>query len=307
MNSEHIIAMIGIAATILGVLLSYFNIRVAKKIALTSGWLKMPRLLVRYGGLVIGNNFVQEVVYGVTSEIKKVQIGVLRVVIENNGARAAENIKLEIVVPYGANRGGSEHLKGELKGIMPGFSRQCFRINNLLHIYHHLPALNPRENMSVDEPFWIEKTVDLQGEIPFHDVGGEQIQLKYQVTLGLEFNIFLFSKEDIPIASKVILFIMDASNVTQLAKRWIQVQLEIEGPCPRGINLRRKVRWLQKRLSSKQVLLVIPSLEEWKLSRKKSGSTSALVESFDKSQRWLLVRSWGRWKILPCEWRFTRI
>jgi hypothetical protein len=130
-------------------------------------------------------------------------VGILRMLIENTGKRAAENVKLEIVVPAVANS-GSEFVKGGVaKGILPGVARECFRIGKLLHVFFYFPIINPGETISVEEPFWILPTVDVPFSrvVPTADKKHATLQGAY--TFVFVFNFVLLHKEDPAWASTV--------------------------------------------------------------------------------------------------------
>ena len=296
-----IIGILGVLGTIVAAGISYHNIRVTRKIAESSGALNVPQMTLGYGispfDPKISN--IQEVVYGMPQIKDGKYVGVFRVVVSNVGKRAAENVKLEVVIPAGANRGG-EVLEHKLtKGILPGVSRETFRIDKLLHVYHYFPIINPEENISIDEPFWIEKTVDCKWSTTVTTKDKMDLNLKLGMTLGFVFRLDLHHKDG-RLTSEVPIYIMEAKDINAIAKRWIEKQAEKDGPFPSEGSSEEQSQWVFKQLDRKEFLLVIPAFEKLKVSKKKF----LLWEDFDKSQRWLLVRSHQKWELLERKWTF---
>lgn len=297
-----IFGVLGIIVGIVGAIISYFSIREARRIATLGGATKSPQLSLNYGALPLepSTKPIRNIVYGMPAGFKREYIGVLRLVIQNHGKRAAENVKLEIVVPAGVNS-GSEHLKFRPgRGVLPGVSRECFRIGKLLHVYHYIPIINPGEPVSVDEPLWLETTVEAPISTTVSTADHMKVTLKGSFTFGFVFDLVLFQKEELPFASQIELFVAEDSDVKALARRWIKIETDQEGTYPASADRKKRKAWLKKRLESKEVLVVLPVFDELKVPKTKSLQW----ENFDKSRRWLLTRSHGNWILSEHEWVF---
>jgi hypothetical protein len=295
-----IIGILGVLVGAVCAVFAYFQIREARRIAASSGSLKSPQLVVRYGTVPLGPDHGVKILYGMPKGFKMEYVGTLRMLIENSGKRAAENVKLEIVVPAGANS-GSEFAEFRLaKGILPGGARECFRIGNLVHVFYHFPVINPGEIVSVDEPFWIMTTVDVPFSKVFPTADNKSVRVKGSFTIAFVFSIVLFHKEDMPWASKVEICVLEEPEPTTLANRWVKIEAEADGPFPDRGERDAQSRWIMGQLENKEVLLIIPSFE---LSAVK-GKKKLYLENFEKSQRWRLSRNEQKWKLQGQKWTF---
>ena len=297
-----IIGILGVVIGAVCAVFAYFQIREARRIAASSGSFKSPQLVVRYGALPLSSEEGRtlKLVYGMPKDFKREYVGILRMLIENTGTRAAENVKLEIVVPAGANR-VSEFLEGRpAKGILPGVIRECFRIEELLHVYYYFPIINPGETLSVNEPFWIETTVDIPFSTVVSTADKKRMKLKGAFTIAFVFQFVLFHKEDLPWSSKVEIYVVEEQDSKRLINRWVTREAKRDGPFPAEGKNDAQVQWLMTQLEQRDFLLVLPNFEPLKITNKRR----LLWENFDKSERWLLSRKKQKWEVVECEWTF---
>lgn len=281
---------------------AYFQVRDARRIAASSGSFKSPQLVVRYGALPLSSEEGRtlKLIYGMPKDFKREYAGILRMLIQNTGTRAAENVKLEIVVPAGANSGW-EFLEGRsAKGILPGVIRECFRIEKLLHVFYYFPIINPGETLSVDEPFWIETTVDIPFSTVVSTADKKRMKLKGAFTIAFVFQFVLFHKEDLPWSSKLEIYVVEEQDSKRLINKWVSREAKRDGPFPVEGKNDAQVQWLITQLEQRDFLLVLPNFEPRQIAKSKR----LLWENFDKSERWMLSRKTQKWEATKCNWTF---
>ena len=210
-KSAILFAIIGVVVAIVSAAISYFNKRQARRLAVMSGSLKSSRLSLKFGALPLESSGTlnHTIVYGMPKGFKRKYIGVFRIIIRNDGERAAENVKLEVIIPAGVNS-GSEYLKFRPgKGVLPGVLRECFRIEKLLHVYHYIPIINPGESVSVDEPLWLETTVDVPFATTVRTADKKAVKLKAAYTPSFVFDLVLSHKEELPLTSQIEMMVVE--------------------------------------------------------------------------------------------------
>ena len=298
-----VIGLVGLVIGFAGVLFAYYQLREARRIARSSGVLKAPQVTLAYGAphIYLKNSNIQTIVYGMPPNSKDRNVGILRFLVQNAGTRAAENVKLQIVIPAGANRGGEFVGYGKERGILPGMSRECFRVKELLYVYYYLPIINPGEPISIEEAFWIETTVDARLTTVAPTLGKKEIKVELGFSFAFVFHLVLQHKEDLPLVTDIHVNVVEEDDLTKLANRWLEIEEKLEGPMPSNKEKKKQFEWVLKRAEPKKILLVLPKFKEIKFKKR-----SVSLEEFEKSERCWLTRTDGTWGLQMSEWRHNR-
>jgi hypothetical protein len=297
MSTDRINLAIGIGGFVIGILgifISWWSIRTSWRIARDAGSLKRSLLSVRYGAIELKQGQPLRIVYALPKG-DRLFLGTFRVVVENNGARVAEDTKLEIILPADANAGAEMSQFTLTKGSMPGLQRNCSRVGKLLHVYHHLPVLYASERGCIDEDFWCRPTVGIVLNPKVKTQSAKVVELEVGLDFAYVFNVVLFPKEEPPTSASVHLFCVEAEDLDELVKKWLPRERR---PTQR-LPLLSRLLPIPKKLSL-GTLLVVPRFKDVPIDNGKTLS----VESFSDSERWLLERVQTKWTLTPVEWTF---
>lgn len=179
---------------------------------------KSPKIKFGYGltNHTEGISNLETVIYGIPKSAEQNHCGIFPIIIENIGERAAENISFSLTLSAAAGR-GTDILGFKFGvGIMPGLIRECFYVDDLVRIDYLIPLLNPNAPLIIEEPFWIEKTVNanLLSKVPTSE--RKKLPDKIEFTFGLIFTMKLGHKEASRSERRLNIFIMQEENINQL-------------------------------------------------------------------------------------------
>jgi hypothetical protein len=298
MTSERINLAIGIGgflAGLFGVIVSWWSIRTAWRIAHEAGSLKRSSLKFQYGPLDLRPSGHLEIVYALP-KAQPPSLGALRILVSNTGTRAAESTKVEIVLPAEVNS-AAEVLSFKVeRGSMPGLQRTVSRADKLLYTYHHLPMLYASESIAIEEWFWCAPTVGSPFSYKVKTADAKTVRVEGTITYAFVFNLVLFPKEEPPSPGRIHLSCVEADNVNELLERWLPYEKQRVQKKPWIAHL------LKLNTEERATLLVVPCFKETLF-----GDGSRIpVENFSDSERWWLQRTKRGWNVTPVHWVFTQ-
>jgi hypothetical protein len=194
--------LIAITIGTVGFFTAVVQIWLARRTSIRSGQLKQSHLLLRFGGISIANEALT-IVYGTSWPPNERRAMTLRIILTNNGNRAAEHLKLSIVLPAAAGAPWGDKSFAPEVGISPGFESSSSRIGELVQTNLYIPILSPGETAFVDQPFALQASTAFDHRV--HITTADKVDASLDVSIGysLAFDIVLHSKEEPPISSRL--------------------------------------------------------------------------------------------------------
>lgn len=237
-----------------------------------------------------------EIVYGTSWAPKEFRPMILRIIFRNEGSRAAQHVKMGIVLPALANYGWEKATFSPDRGIVPGFESRAVRIGDLVQSDLYLAVLPPGESGAFDHPFWLTSTTEIDRDLTVTTNDGVDVSMAVKGSYAFKFDITLHSQEEQPIVASIQVQAYPAKSIRELAQACLKANFgKPERPHLWIVNVWRQ--WF--RPDKRQFLLIMPEF----LPAPPGADIEIGYEDLDKSQRWLLSKERG-WVLTKVNWKF---
>jgi hypothetical protein len=294
-TSDWVAISIGALAIIVALLIGQYQIRVARQLAIQSGQFKQPGLAIYFGNIDLRKSSL-DIVYGTSWADKEYRPLILRVIFRNQGSRAAQHVKMGIVLPILANYGWDGATFAPDRGIVPGFVSRAVKIGELVQSDVYVPVLPPGESGAFDQPFWLPSTTEINRDLTVTTRDGIDVSMGVKGSYSLKFDVTLHSQDDQPIVASIRVQAYPAASIRELAQACLKANLGgPERSNPWIVSVWR--RWFSR--DKRQFLLIMPEF----LPAPDGADTHVGYEDLDRSQRWLLSKVRG-WVLTKVNWKF---